>query len=95
MARNKSRGSVKGTRRLTEHERSLVETSMRRLNPENAKLLSAAEKQRSAIVLHLAGHTYQEIADVLGYAGRQGAQQAVMKIKLRLAAQRLERRLTR
>ena len=41
--------------------------------------ISAREKQAKALKLRLAGATFQEIADKVGYAGRQSAQKAVTK----------------
>lgn len=38
----------------------------------------AAERQAEALSLRKQGHTFQEIADRLGYAGHQGAYKAVM-----------------
>jgi hypothetical protein len=42
------------------------------------KAVTDAERQRDAIELRKAGHTFQEIADRLGYRHASGAHQAVM-----------------
>ena len=43
-----------------------------------SKAVNAAERQAAAVHLRKSGHTFQEIADKLGYAGHQGAYKAVM-----------------
>jgi hypothetical protein len=56
--------------------------------------LAARERQLRALELRLAGVTYQQIADELGYAGRQGAFKAVeaaLKLTLREPADNLRR----
>ena len=40
--------------------------------------LTAAERQAQALKLRMAGVTFQQIADTLGYKGKQGAHKAVM-----------------
>lgn len=40
--------------------------------------ISVAERQARAVELRKSGHTFQQIADQLGYAGHQGAYKAVM-----------------
>jgi hypothetical protein len=56
--------------------------------------LAAHERQLKALELRLAGVTYQQIADELGYAGRQGAFKAVeaaLRLTLREPADNLRR----
>ena len=56
--------------------------------------LAAQERQLKALELRLAGVTYQQIADELGYAGRQGAFKAVeaaLRLTLREPADSLRR----
>lgn len=47
-------------------------------NRASSKAISAAQRQARAVELRKAGHTFQHIADELGYAGHQGAYKAVM-----------------
>ena len=56
--------------------------------------LAAQERQLKALELRLAGVTYQQIADELGYASRQGAFKAVeaaLRLTLREPADSLRR----
>ena len=56
--------------------------------------IQAHERQLKALELRLAGVTYQQIADELGYSGRQGAFKAVesaLKLTLREPAEALRK----
>jgi len=39
--------------------------------------IDAAQKQRDALIMRIAGHSYQDIADALGYAHPSGSHKAV------------------
>jgi hypothetical protein len=47
-------------------------------SPTSARRLEALEKQRQALALRMAGASFDEIAESLGYADRGGAHKAVM-----------------
>ena len=48
--------------------------------------IQAHERQLKALELRLAGVTYQQIADELGYSGRQGAFKAVESASISVAS---------
>jgi hypothetical protein len=48
-------------------------------SPTSPRMISAAERQRKAIELRLAGCTFEEIAQALGYSGKGAAFKAVTK----------------
>jgi hypothetical protein len=47
-------------------------------SPTSARRLAALDKQRQALALRMAGASFDEIAESLGYADRGGAHKAVM-----------------
>lgn len=62
-------------------------------NKTAGNVIDAAERQRDALALRRQGKTFQEIADELGYAGHQGAYNAVATALRNIPAE--ERRLMR